>query len=112
MVLLSRLLRRGAGGTLKSTLSAAGDMICTFMPFLLWVAARRLCGGLREFLGVSHGTEHNWRGHQRQGTGLGVDGRNRAPMPRKSCYTRSAIGKLYRRDQGRRSGNEDWISRK
>src|SRR5919199_6077715 len=35
MVLPSRLARRGAGGTLKSTRSAAGDMICTCMPFFL-----------------------------------------------------------------------------
>src|SRR5262245_48151351 len=73
MVLPSRLLRRGAGGTLKSTRSAAGDIICTFMPFfLLLVEARRTCKGLLESLSVSHGTEHSWRGHQRQEAVLGV----------------------------------------
>src|SRR5207247_106374 len=42
MVLPSSLARRGAGGTWKSTRSAAGDMICTFMPFLLLRATRPL----------------------------------------------------------------------
>jgi hypothetical protein len=66
------------------------------MPFLLWVAARRLCGGLREFLGVLHGTEHSWRGHQRQEAVFGVDGRNRVPNASLcSNYEKAKINKTY-----------------
>src|SRR5215211_5944772 len=68
MVLPSRLARRGAGGTWKSTLSAAGDIICTFMLFLLSVGTRRPCGGSAgTLLGASHGPEPRRRGNHSQG---------------------------------------------
>src|SRR5262249_54573006 len=35
--------------------------------------------GLREFLSALYGTEHSWRGHQRQEAVRDVDGRNRVP---------------------------------
>src|SRR5262245_9240693 len=58
MVLPSRLARRGAGGTWKSTLSAAGDMICTFMRFSSRVTHGGRAGVLRGLLGASHAAEH------------------------------------------------------